>query len=293
MTGIYPKAYWYNRLDSVIIRLVERRSFAGTMLRVLLASASGASLSSGQAPGEPEHRATPARQIIVGIDYNYAWFQGDIDPWNMGVISIGQRRASGSFIARMNLARRFATNGTQFEADAYPTLGKKGYAYLNSGYSGSGVFPQWRFGGELFRALPRAFEASAGFRQLRFEGSDPVTLLTGSVGRYSGNYWYSLRPYFREKDNGLSSSATLTARRYYADADNWVGGRIGYGSSPSDDLLLSQLARTGTMSAAVNASRSTSPRAVTLWTFSFEREELLGSRVRNHWEAGAGLRLRY
>lgn len=260
---------------------------------ILLASLSGFSVSSGQAPGEPEHRAAPSKQTIIGVDYSYAWFQGDIDPWNMGAISVGQRRSSGSFIARMNLARRFATNGAQFEADAYPTLGKKAYAYLNAGYSGSAVFPEWRFGGEFFRTLPRAFEASAGFRQLRFEGTDPVTLFTGSVGRYSGNYWYSLRPYLRDKDSGLSGSATLTARRYYADADNWVGARIGYGSSPSDDLLLSQLSRTSTISAALNASRSTSPRAVTLWSFSFEREELFGARFRNHWEAGAGLRLRY
>jgi YaiO family outer membrane protein len=293
MTGIYPKAYWYDRLDSVIIRLVETRSFAAAMLCVLLASVAGPALCWGQAPGAPEQRASLARQTIVGIDYNYAWFQGDIDPWNMGAIFIGQRRASGSFIARMNLARRFATNGSQFEADAYRTLGKKGFAYLNAGHSGSGVFPEWRFGGEFFRTLPRAFEASAGIRQLRFQGSDPVTLFTGSVGRYSGKYWYSLRPYFRNKDNRLSASATLTARRYYVDADNWVGGRIGYGSSPSDDLLLSQLARRSTTSAAVNASRSTSPRAATLWNFSFEREQLFGSRLRNHWEAGAGLRLRY
>jgi YaiO family outer membrane protein len=286
MTGIYPNALWYNRLDSVIIRLVERRSFAATMLCVLWASFAAAQ-------GEPEQRAARAQQTIVGIDYNYAWFQGDIDPWNMGALLIGQRRASGSFVARMNLARRFATNGTQFEADVYPTLGKKAYAYLNAGYSGSAVFPEWRFGGEFFRTLPRAFEASAGFRQLRFAGSDPVTLFTGSVGRYSGNYWYSLRPYFRDKDNGLSASATVTARRYYADADNWIGGRIAYGPSPSDDLLLSQLARTSTRSMALNASRSTSPRAVTLWRFSFEREELSASRFRNHWEAGAGLRLRY
>jgi YaiO family outer membrane protein len=249
--------------------------------------------SSAAAQGEPEHRAASGRQTIVGFDYSYAWFQGDIDPWQIGAISVGQLRPAGAFITRLNLARRFATNGAQVDADAYPTLGKKAYAYVNASYSRSPVFPKWRFGGELFRTLPQAFEASAGFRQLRFLGDDRVTLFTGSVGRYSGNYWYSLRPYLRDKDSGLSASATMTMRRYYADADNWVGGRVGYGASPSDDLLLSQLNRTSTVSAALKASRSTSPKAVTTWSFSFEREELTASRFRNHWEAGAGLRLRY
>lgn len=244
-------------------------------------------------PGEPERRAANAAQTTVGLDYSYAWFQGDIDAWNIGAISVGQRRQAGSFTARLNLARRFASNGAQIETDAYPTLGKKSYAYLNAGYSRSPVFPESRFGGELFRTLPGAFEASAGFRYLRFEGSDPVTLFTGSVGHYSGSYWYALRPYLRGKDGRLSASATLTARRYYVDADNWVGARVAFGPSPTDDLLLSQLNRTSTMSVALNAGRSTSPRAVTIWSISYEREELSASRFRNHWEAGAGLRLRY
>lgn len=272
---------------------MESRSFAATTLWILLASVSVSERCAGQPPGEPERRAANAAQTTIGVDYSYAWFQGDIDAWNMGAISFGQRRPAGSFTARLNLARRFATNGAQIETDAYPTFGKKSYAYLNAGYSGSPVFPEWRLGGELFRALPRAFEASAGFRQLRFEGSEPVTLFTGSVARYSGSYWYALRPYLRDKGGALSVSATLTAKRYYGDADNWVGARVGVGPSPSDDLLLSQLNRTSTTSVALNAGRSTSPRAVTIWSISYEREELSASRSRNHWEAGAGLRLRY
>lgn len=245
------------------------------------------------AQADLEPRGPAIRATTLGVDYSYAYFQGDLDPWHLGALSLGHRRAAGSLIGRLNVARRFAQSGTQFEVDAYPGLGKGAYGYLNAGYSPSTVFPDWRFGGEYFRSLPRAYEASLGFRLLRFDGA-PVTLFTGSVGRYTGNYWLSLRPYVRDKSSGISASASLTARRYRADADNYVGGRLGFGSTPGDDAFSNeQLTRTSSATAGLHGSRSMRVRTIGTWSLAYEREELSLGRVRNRWEVSGGLKYRF
>ncbi len=144
--------------------------------------------------------------LSVGADYSYQSFGGDIDAWQLAALTVGRRTADGSVFARVNYANRFGSSGEQLEVDAYPRLSKNMYAYLNLGYSASDIFPAWRSGAELFASLPEAWEASLGYRQLRFNGT-PVTMITGAVGKYVGNYWFSLRPYVRPKDTGTSASA--------------------------------------------------------------------------------------
>lgn len=247
----------------------------------------------GRADAQSEvERPRTSAATTAGLDYSYAYFQGDIDPWHFLAASVGRRGRTGSIIGRVNLANRFASNGAQVELDAYPGLGEGTYGYLNVGYSQSTIFPDWRFGGELFRSLPRAWEGSLGFRQLRFGGA-PITLFTGSVGKYAGNYWFSLRPYVRDKDTGLSASMSLTTRRYYADADSYLGFRVGYGSSPGDQLTAEELTRTNSTTLGVQGSRTIRARRIGTWSVTYDREELLPNKFRNRWELSGGVKIEF
>lgn len=239
-----------------------------------------------------EPRVPVTAATTLGIDYSFAYFQGDLDPWQLGALSITHRRTAGSLIGRLNVARRFSQSGAQVEVDAYPSLGAGAYGYLNVGYSGSTVFPEWRFGGELFRNLPNAYEASLGIRHMRFQGTR-VTLSTGSLGRYTGNYWFSLRPYFLDEPNLRSSSVNLTARRYYADGDNYVGGRVGIGAFSNGDVVGDQLGRTGSVTAGVHGSRAVSTRTIGTWLIAYDRETLTGASSRNRWEIAGGAKYRF
>lgn len=178
----------------------------------------------------------------------------------------------------------------QAEVDAYPRLTDRTYAYLNVGYSASDIFPAWRFGGELFASLPDAWEASVGFRQLRF-GDSPVTLYTGAVGKYVGNYWFSLRPYLRFKESGTSASAGLTMRRYFADADHYVGATASFGSSPSDRVTPDAVARANSFSAGIHGSTGISQRALATWAIGREREEFDQGNTRNSLSGTLGVKL--
>jgi YaiO family outer membrane protein len=247
-----------------------------------------AAMAGAQAVPAPQ-QSLPNRKF-VGLDYSYAHVSYATDPWHLASASVGQRYNGGSFTARVNRARRFGLEGWQTEVDAYPRFGRHGYAYVNAGYSADALFPEWRLGAEYFASLPRAWEASLGFRHLRFEG-DPVTLYTGSVAKYHGDDWFSLRPYVRKKPEGLSASASVTARRYGVDADNFMGARIGYGTTPADRLDPTELARTSALTADVHWSRSVRDRAIFTWTLTYEREELTRDAFRNRWELAPGMKV--
>ena len=159
------------------------------------------------------------------------------DPWQVVALSYGRKTKLGSVIARVNMAKRFGDIGFQYEIDAYPKISENNYGYLNYGFSQSSVFPDHRFGAELFHSFPKAFEGSLGMRTLFFGGSD-VTIYTGSVGKYISNYWISLRSYVTPGSTGTSVSGQLQMRRYFSDPENYVGLRLGYGVSPDDNQNL-------------------------------------------------------
>jgi YaiO family outer membrane protein len=246
--------------------------------------------STAIAQRESERRST-APLTTIGLDYTYSTFGGTIDPWHLAAGSLGWRVPQGTFIGRINFANRFDVSGRQYEIDAYPTLGKGRYAYLNAGYSRATIFPEQRYGAEYFTLLPRAYEASIGVRNLRFQ-NEQVTLLTGSIGRYIGNYWLALRPYVTQREaSGLTASASLSARRYFADADTYIGARVGAGSAPTETLDPSQLAREKSITFGLQASRPASPRAITTWLFNYERDKN-PIRALNRLEFGVGLKIR-
>lgn len=225
----------------------------------------------------------------VGAEYNYVHFQDDLDPWHQAAFSLGHRGARGTYIGRANYARRFGEEGLQIEADAYPRFNERFYGFANLGYSSADIFPDWRGGAELFAALPSAWEASAGYRELRFPGSR-VQMLTGSVGKYIGNSWISARPFIRVDEGQSAKSVMVMGRRYFADADNYVGGRVSVGSSPSERGDPTEIGRNGAWSAALLGSRTLRPRVIGNWSIGFEREELSATVTRRRVDLLAGLR---
>ncbi len=171
----------------------------------------------------------------IRISYTYDFFakNSSKDPWHLVAVQYGRKTSMGAVIARINWAERFGTHGVQYEADAYPHISENNYAYVNIGYSNLSVFPKFRAGAELYHSFPKAFEGSLGMRSLYFSGSD-VYMFTGTVGKYTGNYWFSLRTYVTPSSTGTSLSGSIQARRYFSDPENYIGMKIGYGISPDD-----------------------------------------------------------
>ena len=173
------------------------------------------------------------------ISYTLDFFDKDFnrDPWQLTAFSYGRKTKLGSVIARVNMAQRFGDTGFQYELDAYPKISENNYVYLNYGFSKSSVFPENRFGVELYHNFPKSFEGSIGMRQLYFSSSN-VSIFTATLGKYVSNYWISLRSYVTPGSDGTSVSGQLQARRYFSDPENYIGLRLGYGVSPDDNQNL-------------------------------------------------------
>ena len=259
-------------------------------LRLLAITSAMATILHAQGDA-PAPRDT-SRYTTVGAVAGYTDFRGDIAPWRDLSISIARHAPGGSLIARINVGSHFGETGTQLEVDAYPHLGPGRYLYVNAGYSGSSIFPTERVGAEIYTNLPHAWEASVGLRTLWFGGS-PVALFTGTVGKYAGNYWISVRPYVHQSATGTSASAGLTVRRYTADADNYLGGSVSAGSSPTDRITPDLVGRTSSTSIGLQGSATVGRTLIVRWTAGYDSEGIAPGNTRRDLSVSVGTTLKY
>ncbi len=161
------------------------------------------------------------------------WFTDVFDPAGKSHFQIGRRTRYGSVISRINYSNRFDTQGIQPEIDFYPSLVNGWYGYLNVGYSTSTLFPNFRFGAELYKNMPKGFEASAGVRYLNFVNGS-VIIYTGSLSKYWRSWYFSARPFFTPSSFGVSQSLNLTARHYFNGPRNYITLTSGFGFSPEE-----------------------------------------------------------
>lgn len=177
--------------------------------------------------------AVSGQNYILTGSFTNDWFSDIFGQSRRSFGQLARRTNYGSIIGRVNYASRFDSHGFQPEIDFYPSIADGWYGYLNTGYTSSSLFPEWRLGAELFKSLPRSFEVSAGVRHLIFE-SGGVSIITGSLTKYYGNWMFTARPFFTPSDVGISRSINLLARRYFSGAGNYVTLRGGFGFSPEE-----------------------------------------------------------
>ncbi|HTX20189.1 MAG TPA: YaiO family outer membrane beta-barrel protein [Bacteroidota bacterium] len=182
-----------------------------------------------------------SKSMYYSLSANYTGdrFSDIYDPMHLGYLQLSRRTAIGSVFARVNYGYRFKTPGYQEEVDFYPRIKSGIYAYLNYGYSEADIFPRHRAGGELYGRLPSSMEGSLGFRYLYFGPGSEVTIYTGSLNLYVGDYYFSFRPYITPGSGSFSRSGGLLVRRYFSDADSYVYARGSIGYTPDErDVLL-------------------------------------------------------
>ncbi|AZZ36852.1 hypothetical protein CIK05_08630 [Bdellovibrio sp. qaytius] len=226
----------------------------------------------------------------VSVGASKDTFDQGYDDWNASSISIGRKFSFGSMIARVNHAARFGNNGKQFEIDAYPRLRDGTYMYVNVGWSNEDLFPNQRYGAEIYQSLPQSWEASLGFRRLNY--SSHVNIYTGSVGKYSGNYYYLLRLNSVPDELGNSGSANLQVRRYFGDED-YVSILIGSGRSLSQLGTSSDVVALDSKRISIDSHFEVKPTWVLSLGLGLEREEIRDDVFRNRTSYSMGIDKRF
>lgn len=257
----------------------------GIVLLALLAQNAAA------APNRARKKQEPKAQNAISFEFEYHDFGNSHDPWSLATVEYSHRFGFGSVIGRVNRAHRFGQSGRQIEVDAYPRLGRGMYLYTNVGFSADRVFPRQRFGAELYKSLPNSYEASAGFRQLNF-GSN-VTLFTGSIAKYRGNYYYVARPYISNRTDGISVSGQLMLRTYFATADDHASLTATFGSSPTEDIAPDAVDRRQSWSVRAGAQRALRRNLIVAARVGYRSEQIRQDSYRRGWVVSAGIERRF
>lgn len=168
----------------------------------------------------------------IGINNSFTVFNERYDPMVYSSIQLRYAMKVGNLIPRINYSNRLGQHGVQYDIDFYPRFLKRFYAYLNYGFSNAEIYPNHKFGGDVYVSLPAAIEFSAGGRHIITQTQE-ITAITNSLGHYRGNYYFSLRSFITPRPDGLTRvSGNLLVRKYLKDAENFMGLTVGMGISP-------------------------------------------------------------
>ncbi len=229
-----------------------------------------------------------ARKNSIGITYQYEKFDKTFDPWQLGSFSYSRRLFFGTTILRVNFARRFENSGTQYEIDMYPSFATGVYSYLNFGYSKDGIFPKQRYGASLYFGLPLSFEIDGGFRLLKY--SSDTWIYTFALGKYWGNYWFSLRTFITPQVEKASHSYSLIIRYYLSGADDYLSFSAGTGISPEENSvdLLGNWLKSDKL--GIEYQNKLSKKFILNISGDYSREEYLSNEFRTKISAGLALK---
>lgn len=228
----------------------------------------------------------------IGATYDYDTFEGAITPWHTwSVYGRTRTKLTGALIARVTQTVRFDDFGTLYELDAYPSIGKNGYGYLNIGGSSATFFPKFRFGASYFHNLKNAWELEGGYRYLGF--TLPTHIFTASVGKYVGNWWFNFRANFIPgEDSGISSSGQLSARYYFRTAEDFFSIQLGTGVSP-DEETRDQTQLLNSYRVRLGYQELISPRFMIFGFTGYSRDELSTDNYRNNINISLGFEYRF
>ncbi len=175
----------------------------------------------------------------------------------------------------------------QFEAEAYPVLSKKNYAYLDYAYSPGSYFPTHRAAVELWQILPAGWAVSAGLNYYYFDRDIFIALV--SVEKYIKKYWFSGKCYVYFKDNGPTTSFYLNARRYSNDTD-YLQLTLGTGTAPDEPFdIRSDLMRLSANSIRLAYNFALTNKLVFRIGAGYSREEYEESMYRDRFEGNINM----
>ena len=140
--------------------------------------------------------------------------------------------AAGINIGNISIDQVTATE-VQFEAEAWPKLSDKNYAYLYYAFSPGKYFPGHRAAVELWQIVPKGWALSAGMNYYHFDRNIFISSL--SVEKYVSRFWFSLKGYLHFKDESTRPALYFNGRRYFNDTD-YLQLTLGTGTAPDEPI---------------------------------------------------------
>lgn len=167
--------------------------------------------------------------------YSVETFRSDRASWQRSRVAIQRRFESGAAALEAGHWRRNGATAPFLATDLYRSVGRAGYGNLRLQVApGAEVIAQVDVLGEGYVSLGGGWEASAGVRHLAFE-ANAVTLGTGSLARYAGNWLVRARAVV--SPGAATGVSTALSARYLIDGVGgltapFVEATVGQGQEP-------------------------------------------------------------
>jgi YaiO family outer membrane protein len=175
----------------------------------------------------------------------------------------------------------------QFEAEAYPIISQRDYAWLAYAYSPGKYFPSHRISAEYWHSFKYGLVASAGMHYYYFNRN--IFIGTLSVEKYYKSWWFSPRVYFYFKDIGVTTSVYLNARKYFNDI-NWLQLTAGFGTAPDEPFdIETDLGRLSAKTIRIAYYTSITTNLFLRTGLGYSREEYAESMQRNRFDGSINL----
>ncbi len=197
--------------------------------------------------------------------------------------------SAGLNVGNIKIGAPPASDATEFqlEAEAWPNITDKNYAYLAYAYSPGSYFPRHRAGVEVWQILPSGWAVSAGLNFYYFDRS--AFIAGASVEKYIGKYWLSLKGFVYFKDNGPRNSLYLKIRRYFNDND-YLQVALGTGAAPDEPFdIQTDLMRLNANTVRLAYNLSVTHKLIMKIGAGFSREEYGEKIWRNRFEGDVNL----
>ncbi|MEM9833050.1 MAG: YaiO family outer membrane beta-barrel protein [Bacteroidota bacterium] len=230
---------------------------------------------------------------VVRASYYYANFDQVFTPWHIGRLEYERRTTLGPVIARLSQARMFDQVGQQTELDFYPKIATRTYAYVNIGLSDQTIFPDFRWGAELFQGFGNSMEVSGGMRMLYF---NPINarIYTAQLGHYAASHWISGRAFLTNVQETSSLAGSFTYRRYIQHSDHYFSLYANYGNSPIQVVSLPEILRLNTQRVSIDYQHAFWKRSFLAHLMvEYQQETYEELRQLNRWGLEFGLAKRF
>jgi len=214
--------------------------------------------------------------------------------WQVFKAGAGHRFNWGTAVAYINagniaVGKNPTVHATelQFEAEAYPKLSNKNYAYIAYAFSPGTYFPSHRAAVELWQVLPAGWAVSAGLNYYYFDRD--IFIALASVEKYIGKYWFSGKCYVYFKDDGPTTSVYLNARRYFNDTD-YLQLTLGTGTAPDEPFdIQSDIMRLSANSIRLACNISLTNKLSVRLGAGYSREEYEEAMYRDRFEGNVNM----
>ncbi|MGM0665839.1 MAG: YaiO family outer membrane beta-barrel protein [Bacteroidota bacterium] len=233
---------------------------------------------------------TLAKGVDIFLGYYFDTFSQPYSRfWQIFRIGAQYETKAGPLLGTVNFGNLHADTGDgivetgiQVQAEFWPKISEKSYAWLAYAYSPFRYFPKHRAAAEYWYSLDRGWVVSAGASYFYFDRH--IFIPTFSIEKYAGKYWLAARTYVHLKEAGTSSSVFLSARRYFNETD-YLQLTAGAGTAPDEPWdLATDLDRQKAMAVKLSANKKISNSFTVKLGAAYSREEYLNEQRRNRFE---------